>query len=92
MLDAEREANRENRRIITALTQRIPALEASPEPSESPLTDADESERVDSPPEYPTKRPRPETEGIQTGRGVERMVGASALLAKLCSPLLQRKA
>jgi len=30
-LDAEREANRENRRIIAALTSRIPALEAPQE-------------------------------------------------------------
>lgn len=30
-LDAEREANRENRRIIAGLTQRIPELEAPPQ-------------------------------------------------------------
>jgi hypothetical protein len=37
-LEAEREANRENRRIIAALTSRIPAIEApaSPEATESP--------------------------------------------------------
>ena len=32
-LDQEREANRENRRIIAALTSRIPAIET---PSETP--------------------------------------------------------
>jgi hypothetical protein len=37
-LGAEREANRENRRIIAALTQRIPELEAPSEPRESPET------------------------------------------------------
>ena len=41
-LDHERDANRENRRIIAALTSRIPAIEAPQEPSESPQT-------VDSP-------------------------------------------
>ena len=35
-LDHERDANRENRRIIAALTSRIPAIEAPQEPSESP--------------------------------------------------------
>jgi hypothetical protein len=34
------EANRENRRIIAALTSRIPALESPERPSESPETDA----------------------------------------------------
>lgn len=41
-LDEANAANRENRRIIAALTQRIPAIEAPPdtppEPSESPQT------------------------------------------------------
>ena len=41
-LEAEREANRENRRIIAGLVQRVPELEAtretSPEPSESPVS------------------------------------------------------
>ena len=31
-------ANRENRRIIAALTQRIPELEAPSEPREAPVT------------------------------------------------------
>jgi hypothetical protein len=35
LLDGEREANRENRRIIAALTSRIPELESGP-PSETP--------------------------------------------------------
>ncbi len=35
-LAAEREANRENRRIIIALTSRVPELEVSREPRESP--------------------------------------------------------
>jgi predicted DNA-binding protein YlxM (UPF0122 family) len=40
------EANRENRRIIAALTQRIPAIEAPQEPSVSPETRADEQQGV----------------------------------------------
>ncbi len=35
-LAAEREANRENRRIIAGLVQRIPELEAAPEPRDEP--------------------------------------------------------
>jgi hypothetical protein len=35
-LAAEREANRENRRIIAGLVQRIPELEAPPEPRDEP--------------------------------------------------------
>ncbi len=34
----EHEANRENRRIIAALVQRVPELEAPSEPRESPMT------------------------------------------------------
>jgi hypothetical protein len=43
------EANRENRRIIAALTQRIPELEApaSPEARESPETAREEPERAE---------------------------------------------
>jgi hypothetical protein len=37
-LAAEREANRENRRIIAGLVQRIPELEATPEPRDEPET------------------------------------------------------
>jgi hypothetical protein len=48
-LEAEREANRENRRIIAALTSRIPELEApretaSEKPSEAPAVAADEQQ------------------------------------------------
>jgi DNA-binding transcriptional regulator PaaX len=35
LLDGEREANRENRRIIAALTSRIPELESGPSPGAS---------------------------------------------------------
>ena len=35
-LAAEREANRENRRIIAGLIERIPELEAPPEPQDTP--------------------------------------------------------
>jgi hypothetical protein len=48
-LDQEREANRENRRIIAALTQRIPELEAptSPEPPRGSESVFVEPERVE---------------------------------------------
>jgi hypothetical protein len=55
-LAAEREANRENRRIIAALTQRIPALE-SPE-----LRDAPEN----------AAEPRPDTETPASDTGQSR--------------------
>ena len=51
-LDQEREANRENRRIIAALTQRIPELEpprdqaASQEPSGGPESIFEDPERA----------------------------------------------
>jgi hypothetical protein len=41
-LEAEREANRENRRIIAGLVQRVPELEASPEPRESDISASEE--------------------------------------------------
>jgi hypothetical protein len=47
-LERAHERDRENRRIIAALTQRIPELEAPSEPRESPETET-ETERVDSP-------------------------------------------
>jgi hypothetical protein len=50
------EANRENRRIIAALTSRIPAIEAPQEARESPETGEDEAERAE---------PRPATGGPQ---------------------------
>jgi hypothetical protein len=37
-LESEREANRENRRIIALLASRVPELEAAPEPREHPQT------------------------------------------------------
>src|SRR5215207_9859557 len=39
-LDLERDANRENRRLLAAALERIPALEAPAEERESPETDA----------------------------------------------------
>jgi len=51
-LDQEREANRENRRIIAGLVQRAPELEAYPEPRGVPETTAQGSTgRIDMPPE-----------------------------------------
>jgi hypothetical protein len=41
------ESNRENRRIIAALTSRIPAIEAPQETPESPETTAEEQERAE---------------------------------------------
>jgi hypothetical protein len=57
-LDQEREANRENRRIIVALTSRIPELEAPSEPRESPQTVEEEPQRAE---------PRPDAPGAQEG-------------------------
>jgi len=55
-LDQEREANRENRRIIVALTSRIPAIEAPSDARESPQTVGDEPQRAE---------PRPDAPGAQ---------------------------
>jgi hypothetical protein len=52
------EANRENRRIIAALTSRIPAIEAPSDERESPQTVEEESERAE---------PRPPSSGTQEG-------------------------
>jgi hypothetical protein len=49
-LAAERRANEENRRIIAALTQRIPEIEAPSEPSESPTEATGGADRVDARP------------------------------------------
>ena len=59
-LDQERDANRENRRIIAGLTQRIPELEAasSSEPPEASQTVEEEPDRA---------KPRPATPDPQTG-------------------------
>jgi hypothetical protein len=43
------DANRENRRIIAALTQRIPELDAPSEPRESPVTPTEAPERERAP-------------------------------------------
>ena len=48
-LAAEREANRENRRIIAGLVQRVPELEAASEPRE-PSETGSENEGSDVPP------------------------------------------
>ncbi len=45
-LDRADEANRENRRIIAGLVQRIPELEAAPEPRDEPETVAEDAEEV----------------------------------------------
>jgi len=52
------ERDRENRRIIAALTSRIPAIEAPPEARESPETVEEEPERAE---------PRPDVSGAQEG-------------------------
>ncbi len=57
-LAAEREANRENRRIIAGLIERIPELEAPREPPDATETAAGEPDRVE---------PRPATGGAQEG-------------------------
>ena len=44
-LEQERDANRENRRIIAGLVQRVPELEAAPEPRESPERAQEESSK-----------------------------------------------
>jgi hypothetical protein len=59
-LEQANERDRENRRIIAALTSRIPVIEApaSPEARESPETVEEELERAG---------PRPATGGVQEG-------------------------
>jgi hypothetical protein len=54
------EANRENRRIIAALTSRIPAIEAPSEARESPETVEEEHDRAESRPDAPGSQ-----EGVQ---------------------------
>jgi hypothetical protein len=48
-LDQEREANRENRRIIAGLVQRVPELGPAYEPRDATQTDAEEPEGTDTP-------------------------------------------
>src|SRR5215212_2377586 len=57
-LEEANERDRENRRIIAALTSRIPAIEASQESSELAETVEEEPERAD---------PRPDTSEAQEG-------------------------
>ena len=54
------EANRENRRIIVALTSRIPAIEAPQEASEAAETVEEEPERAEPRPDAPRAQ-----EGVQ---------------------------
>jgi gas vesicle protein len=63
-LQQERDANRENRRIIAALTSRIPELEAPadrpPEATRAPTGGAEEAARGEVPPEpQGAAQPRP---------------------------------
>jgi TolA-binding protein len=57
-LERAEERDRENRRIIAALTSRIPAIEAPQDVSEAPQTAQDSSEGA---------APRPDTAGAQEG-------------------------
>jgi hypothetical protein len=57
-LQQANERDRENRRIIAALTSRIPAIEAPADERESPQTVGEEPERAE---------PRPDTPGAQVG-------------------------
>jgi hypothetical protein len=59
-MQEEREANRENRRIIAALTSRIPAIEAPQEPSETPSEATEQPGRGEE--------PQPSVEGAQEPR------------------------
>ena len=55
-LEQEREANRENRRIIAGLVQRVPELEAALGPRESPEKGSEDTTR-DAPPEQQQEPP-----------------------------------
>ena len=50
-LEEEREANRENRRIIAGLVQRVPELEPAQEPREGHVTDSEEPDKGTAPSE-----------------------------------------
>jgi hypothetical protein len=58
-LEAEREANRENRRIIAALASRIPEIEAPREERESPETASEDPVSTSPPPEQQEQTTRP---------------------------------
>ncbi len=53
-LEEAHEANRENRRIIAGLVQRVPELEASPEPREYDVSASEERGGAEAPPEQET--------------------------------------
>jgi hypothetical protein len=64
------EANRENRRIIAALTSRIPAIEAPEEARESPQAATEEADRAEPRPGAPETQ-----EGTQRQSWWRRMFG-----------------
>jgi hypothetical protein len=70
-LEAERRANEENRRIIAALTSRIPAIEAPPDEREAAETARDEPERA-----APHSDARDRQEGAQRRSLWRRMFGS----------------
>lgn len=57
-LDQEREANRENRRIIAGLVQRVPELEAPREPRERPEKTSEGAAEENEPPSGQQETPR----------------------------------
>ncbi len=72
-LDLEREANRENRRIIAALTSRIPQLEAPPQASGGPETVEEEPEGAE--PRSATGGAHEPTQGAQRRSWWRRLIG-----------------
>ena len=58
-LESEREANRENRRIIAALASRIPEIEGPREEQESPESVREEPTSTSPPPEPQEETSRP---------------------------------
>ncbi len=56
-LDQETEANRENRRIIAGLTQRIPEIEAAPREHEDPGPSPTPTDTTGAPETYTRRRP-----------------------------------
>jgi excisionase family DNA binding protein len=70
-LEAERRANEENRRIIAALTSRMPAIEAPPDEPEAAETARDEPERA-----APQSDARDRQEGAQRRSWWRRMFGS----------------
>jgi hypothetical protein len=76
-LDREREANRENRRLLAAALERIPPqLEAPSEPPGAPETAAEEPERAQPPRPGAQEEAREDSERPQERRGWwQRMFG-----------------